>query len=118
MADTPLPGYPQPMGSRMIAILNHAGPKANAYTAGGEVFDATHLFGGGVLDAVLPGVSWSYNASAVGTYYVIVVYPVAQAIAGASGPLTVKLQWFTAAGSEVTTQDLSAEFVKLVVIGG
>ena len=57
MADTSLPGYPQPMGSRMIAILNHAGPKANAYTVGGEVFDATHLFGGGVLDAVLPGVT-------------------------------------------------------------
>ena len=116
MADTPLPGYPAHVSGKLLEIVQHTGPAS--YQTGGESFDCQHLFGFGVIDRVDAG--YTFNAAAAGTYKIVVLYPIGQAISGASGSTTVTLQWFVvASGLEVQAGvNLSAEFARLLVIGG
>jgi hypothetical protein len=115
MADKVLPGYPVPISGRQEWVVQHAGP--TSYQAGGETFDIAHLNGGGVID-FLEASGLSFNASATGTYRVSVIYPIGQGASGATGSTTVVLQWFNVSTGVEASGNLSAEFIRLRLIGG
>jgi hypothetical protein len=127
MANTPVQGYPQPMGSKIRMVFDHTGPKSygNIGTSSGtgDVINATDLgFGGFDGCDTTMGVG---NYSASGNYIVIIGVSAAsttQTVAPAPGLATPKLvlRWMTtsaafgAISTEVTNAtDLSAETFRL-----
>jgi hypothetical protein len=123
--DVPLPGYPQPFGSRNICIALHQGP--TSYVTGGENVNA-NVFGFGSFDKVEGGTS--FNNSTQGQYILRPQMPIAQApqltsgnsIQGQipAGPAYVQLQWLTASnGTEVASNtNLTQQFARITYIGG
>lgn len=124
MADFLMPDYPQPFGTRKIAITTHNGPLA--YAAGGETITAS-TFGWGTFDA-----AWcaggSFNANNTGNYSPIVLVPVGQspttannAVKGGAptGSNNINILWRQGNGNEAANNtNLTSEFVRLVLIGG
>ncbi len=122
--DIPLPGYPQPFGTRFIDIVTHQGP--TSYTTGGENVGVPA--GWGSIDRA--GAGQSFNNTATGQYSVQVLYPIGQAplLSGNSiqlggvptGSSSIKLKWSTASnGTEVASNtNLSGEFVRVDYYGG
>jgi hypothetical protein len=122
--DTPLPGYPQPFGSRYLNITTHQGPLS--YQAGGETVNAS-TFGFGSFDTVRAGMS--FNANNTGNYTVRVLIPKAQSpvvsnnnqqVPIPTGSNNVNLQWIvTATGNEAANNtNLTSEFVRCEYFGG
>lgn len=123
MATKTLPGYSTAWGNKNAAVLESYGPKP--YVAGGYTLTAAELGWGG-LDFVAPmnfGEA-TVNSQLVvvplsvsGTYFVGVT--LATTAVGAVSSVTIK--WYTTStGAEVTTvssTDLSAERVRLLVVG-
>ncbi len=124
MATKTLPGYSTSWGNKNAAVLESYGPKS--YVAGGYKLTAAELGWGG-LDFAAP---MNFGAAALGgavanvvplsvsgTYYVTVVL----ATTAVNAAPYVTIQWFVAAsGAEVTTvsnTNLSAERVRLLVVG-
>lgn len=125
MSDTPLPGYPQPFGSRWISITTHQGPVS--YVAGGETVSASPIGGWGSFDDVRAGLS--FNANNSGNYTVRTLIPTGQAprvsannVQGVppTGSNNVTLMWIvTATGNEAANNtNLSSEFVRIEYFGG
>lgn len=110
---TPLPGYPQYWGSKMVNVVEVNGP--TLYAAGGQQINASD-FGWGGFDACFPlGLSLS------GTYYAALVQngAVDATPSVPAGSVSyVKVQWFvTATNLEAGALDLSNEIVRLMFIG-
>lgn len=119
MPDFPLPGYPQPFGSRMINVTQHAGP-ANYQQGNASDVVTAHALGWSVIDKVDGGATAIDNANnAVGTYTLAAQYPFSQASLKATGANTVNFQWkYAANGNEVANgTNLSGEYARIVYFG-
>ncbi len=121
MANTPLAGYDTSFGNHKAWVGDHIGPAS--YTTGGETF-AAHDLGWGGLEIVEPlnkglitiGADTLVAALSIsGTYFVTVTMGTSAVGAVAS----VTITWYVVAtGAEVTAAtDLSAEKVRLLVLG-
>jgi hypothetical protein len=116
--NTQIPGFPDPVGGRSkLQIVDHAGPAS--YTTGGETFPQQSVYGG-PNSIGLSGVLWCNGGhTESGNYYVVPVFGGGGKVSG-----TIKLLWYTnaaagAGGAQVaSTTNLSAEKVRLLVIGG
>ena len=119
MADRPLPGYPQPFGSRYINICTHQGN--NNYQQGNTSDQVTaRAVGLSVFDKVEAGASVPNNVNnASGTYTVRPQYPFGQLSLTAQGANNVNYQWLYAAnGNEVANgTNLAGEFVRVLYYG-
>lgn len=102
--NTVLPGYPSQIANKQFEVVDHAGPAS--YLAGGQTINASD-FGWGGFDAIIGSMDQSK------TYVVQAVY------ANTGGAMsTIKLQWFTLAGTEVADAvDLHLKIVRLTLIG-
>lgn len=104
MADTILPGYGTQWGNKNVTVIDHLGPAS--YATGGETLTAAQFGYGGI--EVIVG---SMDASS--TYFVEAIHP---GVGGA--PATIKLQWFTMNGTEVSNAtNLSTKSVRLIIVG-
>ena len=100
-------------GRSKVVIVDHSGPAS--YTTGGETFPQQNTYGG-PNSLGLNSVSWvNGGTSESGTYRVIPIF-------GGSGSEkgTIKLMWVTiSTNTQVSAQvDLSAEVIRLLVVGG
>ena len=112
MANTMLPDFPQPWGSKTVAVLRHTGPAS--YTAvtggatptGGDSIPAS-AFGLSRIEAIYGGMDDT------------AVYSVVASLAGKQEARSAILMWKTAAtGAEVAGgTNLSAKSVFLIAIG-
>ncbi len=115
-ANTILPGYPQPWGTKEVDVFDHAGI-VNYQQATRDVIHNTDLGLGG-FDEVEVGSGYSQS----GTYLVVVLYPTLAAGKTSNGAIqSVTLKWFTLTSglptAEVTNgTDLSGESVRVKVI--
>ncbi len=118
MANQPLPGYPQPFGSRLINVFQHSGPANYQQGNNSDVITAKSL-GMSSLDSVQTSPSVDSNANNVALYTMRVQWPVAQASANATGANQVNLQWvFAANGNEVANNaNLVGEYTRIMVHG-
>lgn len=128
MANTPLAGYPQPIGSKYRNIFDHSGPKSylNIGTSShaGDIILASDLGLGG-FETIIPAFgAWLEGYTQSGNY-IVKMFTASSATTpstsiGAGLAFTkVVLQWFTvsaafgAISTEVTdTTDLSAELIR------
>lgn len=126
MANTPVQGYPQPMGSKIRMLFDHTGPTSysniGTNSGTGDVINATDLGEGG-FDAM--DTSWAVgNYSASGNYAVIIgvsssaTTQTVNPSAGLASPKVV-LRWMTtsAAFGTISTEvsngtNLSAEVIR------
>lgn len=111
--NTQIPGFPDPVGGRSkLQIVDHTGPAS--YTTGGETFPQQNVYGG-PNSIGLSGVLWcSGGVDESGTYLVVPVTGGGGKVGG-----TIKLKWFSALGTEVTSgADLSTKTIRLHIIGG
>lgn len=111
MANNPVSGFPDVWGKHGVPLVDHTGPAS--YVTGGETL-GTPTYGG---SNVLGTRGYTYVSGGMtnsGTYRVDCLY-------GGSGVRSqVKLRWtVVATGAQVAaTTNLSAETVRLLVIGG
>lgn len=108
-----IPGFPDPVGGRSkLQIIDHTGPAS--YVTGGETFPQQNVYGG-PNSIGLAGVLWcSGGFTESGNFYVVPICGGAGKVRG-----TITLKWFSAFGTQVTsTSNLSAEVIRLLVIGG
>lgn len=117
MANQPLPGYPQPFGSRIINIFQHAGP-ANYQQGNNSDLITARGVQMSSFDRVEASASIDANTQA-SVYTVRVQYPVSQASNNATGSNQVNLQWLYAAnGNEVANAtNLSLEYTRIQAHG-
>lgn len=117
MADRPLPGYPQPFGSRMINICTHQGP-ANYQQGNNSDTVVAHAVGFSVFDKVEAGASVDAN-NYPAVYTVRPQYPAGQAILTSQGSNQINYQWlYTANGNEVANNtNLAGEYVRVSYFG-
>ena len=120
------PDYPQPFGTRKIAIGVVQGPLS--YVAGGQSLTPTQA-GMANFDGAMPMGS-SFNNSATGGYLTQVLMPTGYAppvannnVAGnpprINAASSINLKWTAANGTEVgNNTNLSSEFVNVMFIGG
>ena len=123
MAIKVLPGYETVWGNKKSAIIDYNGLKS--YATGGDTFSAAQMGWGGfdVVEAVwsnqltVNAVPTVVNATISTTYFVAVSIATTSAPGNAVAKVTVK--WFvTSTGAEVGAGvDLSAEYVRLRLIG-
>lgn len=128
-ANTPLPGYPQPVGAKWEIVFDHKGPSSypniGTNSGAGDVINATDLGFGGFEGVTGAWGAWIEGYSNSGNYLVKIftssatTTPALSAGAGQAYPKAV-LQWFAtsaafgAISTEVAnTTDLSAESVRL-----
>ena len=119
MADRPLPGYPQPFGSRYVNICTHQGP-ANYQQGNASDQVTARAVGLSVFDHVSAGPSIIDNANnAAGTYTVRAQLPFGQSSLTSQGSNSVNFQWMYAAnGNEVANNaNLAAEFARVLYFG-
>lgn len=119
-------GYPDSFGAKRVSTVGHAGPStyvpytegvAPALSTGGDTVQARE---GGLtlLDGVIP-----FGMSDSGKYYVQVLQDSVSGIVATPGYIprpatTVRLRWMVAAtGVEAGAVDLSAEIVRLFMVG-
>lgn len=111
-----VPGFPDPVGGRSkLQIIDHSGPIAGVYIAGGEVFPQQSVLGG-PNSLGLSGVLYcSGGVTEDGLYQVT-------PISGGGGKVggTIKLKWTVIATNTEAANgvNLSASFLRLLVIGG
>ena len=93
--------------------LDHYGP--SSYTTNGEVWPTQSPFGG-PNSAGLSGVQWvNGGTSESGTYRIVPIFG-----GSASNKGTIKLKWITISNNTEVANgtNLSAEYIRLLVIGG
>jgi hypothetical protein len=126
----PLSGYPQPIGASVLSIFPHAGPKS--YTQVTATAGTVPVTGGDTVEARSAGLK--YFDAVIGSMtddgaFTVIAIPVSKSDKGGAASATFRLKWIAnvsalvggqmqTAGSEaVTATDLSAEIVRLTVIG-
>jgi hypothetical protein len=121
--NVPLPGYPQPFGSKIVEIFDHYGPTSYVQygSAVGDIINASDLSVGGF--DFIGHAGWnSYSNS--GNYIVQVMMAKANDIPAGGPASRVTIQWFTVSGGAFGTKsteataatNLSAEYVRLEAI--
>lgn len=120
MADTILPGYLTTIGNKYMLVVDHFGPAS--YPTGGETITAAQYGIGGIdfIDStndINQGTVQYTGVSFSGTYYVDIKLATTTAPGGSVSSL--KAQWFVVAtGAEVAnTTNLSAEKIRLRIMG-
>ena len=108
-SDKILPGYPQPVGSKIESVTDHYGPTLYSQTTGDVYLAANQQQGG--FDKVEAGTSFNPMTGVQGNYTVQVYYPTSDAGIGAS---SVKLVWYTNGGGQVANgTNLNNEVTRL-----
>jgi len=110
MANTIVYGYPQPIGAKVMIMVDHAGPVSYVqYTtsAVGDVMNASDIGMGGIESAYIA--FGGYTAD--GLYYVIPMFSKAADLVAGSATPRITFKWYTLVGgafTAITTTEVTA----------